>query len=195
MAAACTAQGAPFFAGATAGPKPLHCKLLPSFPPRSLQAVYALGFLLSASQPSQLNVSERGCLEVSAASEIPGRLPLRSSFKGFNRSLIPAPCHCRELLWLRGGCTQPAGPGHGDGVARGTAVPRFLRNAGSGSPNLPALRAWLEPWARLSAGNQDRAGASPVWKHRLFASVAMSVFFNSQQLRKEELDFIRQDGV
>ena len=38
------------------------------------------------SQPSQLNVSKRGCLEVPAASEIPSRLPLRSGFKGFNCS-------------------------------------------------------------------------------------------------------------
>lgn len=75
------------------------------------------------------------------------------------------------------------------------AALRFKRNARSGSPNLPALRAWFEPWVRLSADNQERAGATGVGKHCLFASLATAVFFNSQQLRKEEFEFICQDGV
>lgn len=46
-----------------------------------------------------------------------------------------------------------------------------------------------------SADNQDRAGIRLGWKHCLFAPVATAAFCDSQELCKERLDFICQDGV
>lgn len=81
---------------------PLSCLHFTSFH-FSLLLFSSLLHFASLPKPSPLNVSEQGCPEASAASEIPCRLPPRSISNCLTALILP-PCRRQELpkLWARG---------------------------------------------------------------------------------------------